>query len=337
MRLDRDNFRLHMLWGIPALAIVVVLGGWYVQARIETGTWLGGASLPGLVCGVVAAAIILFEMLLWPRKWLRAWRLLPARHWMAAHLWFGMATLPLAYIHCGFHLGGMLPSLLMTLFTLTILSGLIGWMLQNVLPRIMLGQLPAETIYNQIDVVSRQNLDDLRALLVTTLGERSAESGPRPGEATSPNSSHPVSLPDADSDYRVRRPSAIVIGAVRGAGRVRGRTLRTTHLTADSRYAHRLWEVFDQVHDYILEGQRTRSPMAEPGKASAFFASLRSECGPGCADLISAFEEYCRQRRQFDLQKKLTLWLHGWLPLHIGLSVAVSILLVAHVVTALKY
>ena len=45
----------------------------------------------------------------------------------------------------------------------------------------------------------------------------------------------------------------------------------------------------------------------------------------------------CDQRRQFDTQQTVHRWLHTWLPVHIGLSVAVTILLAAHIWTALKY
>ncbi len=45
------------------------------------------------VCGIIAGGIIAFEMLLWPRKAFRAWRLIATRHWMAAHLWLGYRQL----------------------------------------------------------------------------------------------------------------------------------------------------------------------------------------------------------------------------------------------------
>lgn len=64
---------------------------------------------------------------------------------------------------------------------------------------------------------------------------------------------------------------------------------------------------------------------------------LKRACDPTCAEIINALEEYCDQRRQFDVQKRLHHWLHSWLPFHIGLSVAVSVLLVFHVITALRY
>ena len=43
---------------------------------------------------------------------------------MAAHIWLGVAALPLAIVHCGFHLGGWLPTTFMALLVLTTLSGM---------------------------------------------------------------------------------------------------------------------------------------------------------------------------------------------------------------------
>jgi hypothetical protein len=48
-------------------------------------------------------------------------------------------------------------------------------------------------------------------------------------------------------------------------------------------------------------------------------------------------QDYYEQRQQFDTQRRMHHWLHAWLPLHIGLSVAVSVLLVVHVLMALRF
>ena len=56
----------------------------------------------------------------------------------------------------------------MVLFVLTIASGLYGLVIQNVLPRWMLRNLPRETIYDQIDFVSEQAVEDARTWTVIT-------------------------------------------------------------------------------------------------------------------------------------------------------------------------
>ena len=83
--------------------------------------------------------IILFEMLLWPRKSLwRGWRLGRTKLWMTAHIWLGLLTLPLLLLHGGFHFSlssSTLAAVLMWLLVLVVGSGLFGLVLQNILPQ----------------------------------------------------------------------------------------------------------------------------------------------------------------------------------------------------------
>jgi|GEM_PF-6106312 len=147
MLIDRSHWRMHALPACTALLLSLLLIGWYAIASWSRGSWLGGGSLPGLVLGTVAALIILFEMALWPRKLLRRMRLFPTRYWMSAHIWFGLACLPIAIAHSGLHWGGWLTTLLMWLLIVTVASGAVGLALQNIIPKWMLRQIPAETIH----------------------------------------------------------------------------------------------------------------------------------------------------------------------------------------------
>src|SRR5262249_192819 len=49
----------------------------------------------GIGCGVVGGAIVLFEMAILPRKWLRGRRLGPTAVWMRLHIWLGLCSLPI--------------------------------------------------------------------------------------------------------------------------------------------------------------------------------------------------------------------------------------------------
>ena len=335
LKLDKQHLGIHLPWALPALGLVTALTAWYCVLSSEAGHWLRGGSLPGLVCGFVAGSIIAFEMLLWPRKVFRAWRLFAARQWLAAHLWFGLASWPIAVVHSGFHLGGMLPATFMILFTLTILSGIYGWALQNVIPKLLFKQVTAETIYSQIDLVCQRNVSDAYSLLTNVFGPP-----PKTISHASSAGSIELSTEEAVSEeikYLPKRKSAVVVGAVRDVGRVRGRTLRTATFPADPKNASEIWNAYYEMQEYLLQGGRRNPVFSNPARAGSFFANLRRICDPACVEIIGTLEEYCDQRRQFDLQKRLHHWLHGWLPIHIGLSVAVSVLLLVHVVTALRY
>lgn len=335
MRLDRRHLGIHLGWGVPSFGLFVGLAFWYVALSWQAGHWLRGGSLPGLVCGVVAGGIILGEMLLWPRKLLRAWRLIPAKHWLAAHLWFGLAAWPIAVMHSGFHLGGALPATLMILFTLTVLSGIYGWILQNIIPKMLLKQVTGETIYSQIDFVSERNVTDAYSLLTSVFG-------PPPGHIANAIETDDRGRPNEETlaeeiEYLPKRKTAVVVGAVRDVGRVRGRTLRTASFPTDPKNADEIWNAYHRIEPFLLHGRRADATFSNPARAGSFFSNLRRVCDPSCAGIISSLEDYCDQRRQFDLQKRLHRWLHSWLPVHIGLAVAVTVLLGVHVITALRY
>lgn len=321
MKLDRQNIGLHIPWAIISGAILIGLVTWYVLASSQAGQWLGGGSLPGLVCGIVAGSVILFEMLLWPRKYWRKLRLFATKYWMVAHIWLGLISLPLAIVHCGFHLGGALPTWLMVLFILTILSGVYGLVLQNILPKMALKLLPGETIYSQIDYVSERNLEDIKGVLLASCGPRSlASEGDLPEE-----------------EPAMPRRSTIVVGRIREVGKSRGRTLQTETITAEKTDAEILWSALDTMEGFLRYGKKMGGPLGSAGEAQRWFSELRRVCEANSERALDAMEQAYELRKQFDLQRTLHHWLHAWIPIHIGLSVAVTVLLLVHIVTAIRY
>ncbi len=306
---------------MAALLLVVTLCGWYGWASHQRSAWLGGGSGVGLMCGIAAAALIVFEMLLWPRKALRRMRLGATRHWMSAHIWFGIACVPLAVAHSGWHWGGGLAAALLILLLLTVLSGLHGLLVQNILPDWMLHNLPAETIYSQIDHVSQQSVDDAEQMLIHTFG---------PFEE---NGRSVVKSATLEFDTQ----QAVVVGATQQAGRFTGRVLRTANLEPHPADKRLVWEMFHELRPYLLAGRQVKDAAQEVKRVSRRFEQLRRQCHAETLPLLGVLENLHEQRRQFDLQTSAHGWLHGWLPLHVGLSVALTILLFVHILVALRY
>jgi hypothetical protein len=146
--------RHRVAYLVAAVAIFCLPAvGWYVAAWLGWIGWPTGSTRLGLFLGILAAAIIAFEMLLWPRKALRGRRLGRTRAWMYWHVWLGLACVPLAVIHAGFRLGGPLTALVLALFLLVIVSGVWGLGMQQVLPHKLLHGFAAETIEPQVDRV----------------------------------------------------------------------------------------------------------------------------------------------------------------------------------------
>ena len=90
MLLFGRNFAPHRPWAILVLLGSLLATGWWGFEAWRSVRPPGGSSTPGMTLGEAAGAIILFEMLLWPRKRLRAWRIGSAQA-LASALIFGWA------------------------------------------------------------------------------------------------------------------------------------------------------------------------------------------------------------------------------------------------------
>ena len=174
MLINRQTLSRHLGWVALVALAAAAATAWYVQHAKAIGRLPGGASLPGLVFGIAAAAIMVFELLLWPRKLLRRWRLGSAKSWLRAHIWLGLFTVPLVLLHSGFQWGGTLSTGLALLFILVIASGIFGLVMQQWLPRLMLSDLPAETIASQIQHVSQTLHAQAAARVGALCGEESS-------------------------------------------------------------------------------------------------------------------------------------------------------------------
>ena len=320
MLLTTGQLRLHLIAAVPTLVLCIVCAGYYGYSASGSDDWPGGGSAAGLACGIAAGSIIAFEMLLWPRKLLRRFRLIPTKYWMSAHIWLGLASLPLAILHCGFHFGGWLPTIFMYVFAASILSGIYGLAVQNIVPRWMLRNLPAETIYGQIDFISQRAVEDARRMLLSACG---------------PDPSRPITIETETSQLAERQP--IVVGAVRNVGRSTGRVLRTRTVPDARQDASTLWEAMNDITPFLLEGASAESPVSRASYAGVWFDRLADACTSDCSEIIQNLRSQCDARRQFDSQKVVHRMLHAWLPLHIAVSIMATALLVVHIITALRY
>ncbi len=102
--------------------------------------------------------------------------------------------------------------------------------------------------------------------------------------------------------------------------------------------AARTWQPFREniYTPYIQMGRRSHSPLAVHANAKREFDRLR-ESFPDEAATIDRLEAIRDQRRQWDVQLRLTFWLHNWLWVHLPLAVAMTGLMFIHAIRALKY
>ena len=64
---------------------------------------------------------------------------------------------------------------------------------------------------------------------------------------------------------------------------------------------------------------------------------LRTLVPPALHATLDDLENICEEERQLTLQRQMHMWLHGWLLLHIPLSLALILLGAVHAVMALRY
>jgi hypothetical protein len=324
---------LHSVWLAVTLLVTLAAAAWYAWTASLHGRWPGGGSWPGLVLGVAAAAICLFEFALVFRKsrWFRTRRTLfgfplgSARFWMAAHLWLGLLVVPLVALHAGFRFGGNLSWLLAWSLIVVIASGVFGLVMQNILPRLLTEAVPDETAYSQIDEVGEQFAAD--ALRLARLYG---------GPADDDRLSDPTSEPAARGAARAGR--ATVVGAPRRVGTI---VPRSRHpqvdlpAAADSPELHRALQ--EDVVAFLRTGRSPSGRLSRAAEATWYFDDLRRRVRPEARPAVDEIETLCSRRRQLNLQQRLHVWLHGWMSIHLPLSAAMMLLLVAHVVGALVY
>jgi hypothetical protein len=123
---DGKNFRaLHQRWFLGFLIASGLAIGCYVLEARTSDRWPGGGSRIGLILGIATGLIIFFECAIVLRKtsWFRARRWIGSgKFWMKAHIWLGLLTVPLAFLHSGFRWGGPFTTLLMVCFCTVIVT-----------------------------------------------------------------------------------------------------------------------------------------------------------------------------------------------------------------------
>jgi hypothetical protein len=300
----------HRRWILACLALLVVTAAGYAvyAARALHGPQAG--SWPGLAYGGAGLALMLYAGVLGLRRRVPTWRVGHAATWMKGHLWLGLLSYALILFHSGFRLGGPLTLSLMVLFTVVVASGVYGVVLQQYLPRLMLARLPLETVYEEIDSVVRQLRDEADALVAAVVGPLAERASPSVGE---------------------RRGGG---GLTRGTagGRPAVGPAPTVH------HGVGLKEIYvGEIRPYLAAENPHHSRLSSPAVALALFRHLRTLVPPALHPTLQELEAICDERRQLAEQKRLHHWLHGWLLVHVPLSMAVLLLAVAHAIVSLRY
>jgi hypothetical protein len=102
------------------------------------------------------------------------------------------------------------------------------------------------------------------------------------------------------------------------------------------RHLHDFYEA--EIRPFLSSDAAPNSPLSQSMQAEDVFAKLYKRAGFGEQEsVLRQLEILCRERRQLLAQQRLHRWLHGWLYLHIPLSVALLTVGGAHAVMSLYY
>ena len=306
MRID-ETHRKWFIGSLIALAVALVVYIPYSRSSPQGPT---GGSVMGLVYGSVGSAFMLFAGLLGLRKKFPIWRIGRAQAWMRGHLWLGFLAFPIILFHAGFHFGGGLTTTLMWLFIVVFVSGIFGAVLQHYMPRLTLERVPMETIYEQIERVRGQLMDEAAKLVEEVV------------DALAGN------LEKATAEERACSASAGTMGGLTVA----------SGLQVDEEAAVELRGFFTREIQPFLEHAGSRGPaLGDRHRSQGMFRQLRVLLPAHVHSTVDDLENVCEEKRQLDQQSRYHKILHGWLLVHIPISYALLLLGAVHAVIALRY
>ncbi|MGH7194410.1 MAG: hypothetical protein ACREJM_12895 [Candidatus Saccharimonadales bacterium] len=93
----------------------------------------------------------------------------------------------------------------------------------------------------------------------------------------------------------------------------------------------------EQVRPFLGAGYLRQSLLADGVQAEGQFAAIGAVLPEPMQLVVRRLASLCEERRQLATQVRIHHWLHGWLLLHVPLSVALLALGVVHVVASLYY
>jgi len=324
MRMDRTQRG----WAMGSLALFAISALAYALYASASATGPHGGSIVGLVFGIVGFAFMIFAALLGARKRVPTWRVGRAKAWMRGHLWLGLLSLPMILFHGGFHFGGALTRVLMWLTIITVVSGVYGAILQNYIPSMMTRDVPLETIYDEIGNVRkalRMEADQVIEGICGRLGlVKEIDEGQRAGGFT-------ALRPIAASAAPLRTSAGVSAGASAIA-----MAPELVLLTEEESRPLRIF-YFSEVRAFLEAPAWQWQCLGHPERAKKAFAAVRQFMPPVAHPVLDDLSDICDEARQLMRQERLHRWLHGWLLVHIPVSLALILLGAIHAVMALRY
>ncbi len=258
-----------------------------------------GGTLPGLIYGGVGTALMFFAGALGVRRKVRSWNLGRATFWLKGHIWLGLLSYPLILFHAGFRIGGALTLALLVLFSIVIVTGIHGLVVQAIVPRLMTVQVNVETMYEQLNIYIGRVVEEATRMVTDICGPLAPE--PEKSEKEKEGAKH-------------AKP-AKKVEPLEGS-----EPLKQFYV--------------NELGTYLKDG---RGRLGNVASRDAVFSSIKMLVPPTIHTALAQLEELCEERRQLAVQVRLHHWMHGWLIVHLPAAAALLVLSVVHAVASLYY
>ena len=299
--------RTHRSWFIASSIILAIATLGYIPYALFYPGGPRGNSLPGLVYGLTGYGMMLFAGLLGARKKVPIWRIGRAQTWMRGHLWLGMLSLPMILFHAAFSARGPLTLVMTILLYVVVLSGITGAIIQHFVPKEMFFAVPLETVFEEIPTVRDQLLTEASSIVdklcaepqVAALAAASIETG-RVTAAAVTEEEDEIVLNDVERD-----------------------NLRRVYT--------------DEILPFLRAPDRRDSPLSFSSNSKPFFEALRRQSPASIHEALGDLESICSEERQLSRQRRIYFLLHGWLLVHVPLSITLLVLGGVHALVAIRY
>jgi hypothetical protein len=191
---------LHRRWFLATTAVAIVALAVYAACERASPGGLTGGSTVGLWYGAVGSGLMVYAGLLSALRKVPSWWWIGSRQvWMRGHIWLGLLSAIFLLCHSGFRWGGPLERLLWAVTIAVLATGVLGLVLQQVLPRLLLTRVPCEAPYEQVPHLCRVLRQKADALVETVCGppEAAVEGGKAQLRAFYERDVRPFLAPDA--------------------------------------------------------------------------------------------------------------------------------------------
>jgi hypothetical protein len=132
--------------------------------------------------------------------------------------------------------------------------------------------------------------------------------------------------------------AAAICGQVSGEAPMESVGTVTTLVEIEQEDRVRFREIYlRKVRPFLESPDAPDAELADPRRAAEVFKSFRTLLAAPVHGILDDLENICEEEHQLSRQIQIYRWLHGWLLVHVPLSIALLVLGGMHAVMALRY